>query len=107
MFLCVSSFIHLFVTTKSRTVNYNRTTLANLGGFGVEWFTPIINVPQSAILGVCNIVSRPKDIGGGVVAFVPYMGLSLTYDHRAVDGGEATRFLKQIAIEIENLEVEF
>ena len=82
-------------------------TVSNLGGFGVEWFTPIINVPQSAILGVCNIVSRPKDIGGGVVAFVPYMGLSLTYDHRAVDGGEATRFLKQIAIEIENLEVEF
>ena len=82
-------------------------TVSNLGGFGVEWFTPIINVPQSAILGVCNIVSRPKDIGGGVGAFVPYMGLSLTYDHRAVDGGEATRFLKQIAIEIENLEVEF
>ena len=82
-------------------------TVSNLGGFGVEWFTPIINVPQSAILGVCNIVSRPKDIGGGVVAFVPYMGLSLTYDHRAVDGGEATRFLKQVAIEIENLDVEF
>ena len=82
-------------------------TVSNLGGFGVEWFTPIINVPQSAILGVCTIVPRPKDIGGGVVAFVPYMGLSLTYDHRAVDGGEATRFLKQIAIEIENLEVEF
>ena len=82
-------------------------TVSNLGGFGVEWFTPIINVPQSAILGVCNIVLRPKDIGGGVVALVPYMGLSLTYDHRAVDGGEATRFLKQIAVEIENLEVEF
>lgn len=82
-------------------------TVSNLGGFGVEWFTPIINVPQSAILGVCTIVPRPKDIGGGVVAFVPYMGLSLTYDHRAVDGGEATRFLKQVAIEIENLEVEF
>ena len=82
-------------------------TVSNLGGFGVEWFTPIINVPQSAILGVCTIVPRPKDLGGGVVAFVPYMGLSLTYDHRAVDGGEATRFLKQVAVEIENLEVEF
>ncbi|MCQ2169115.1 MAG: 2-oxo acid dehydrogenase subunit E2 [Bacteroidales bacterium] len=82
-------------------------TVSNLGGFGVEWFTPIINVPQSAILGVCTIVPRPKDLGGGVVAFVPYMGLSLTYDHRAVDGGEATRFLKQVAIEIENLDVEF
>jgi len=39
-----------------------------------------------------------------VYAFVPYIGLSLTYDHRALDGGEATRFLKQIAVEIENLE---
>ena len=82
-------------------------TVSNLGGYGVEWFTPIINVPQSAILGVGTIVPRPKDLGGGVYAFVPYMGLSLTYDHRAVDGGEATRFLKQVATEIENLDVEF
>ena len=82
-------------------------TVSNLGGFGVEWFTPIINLPQSAILGVGTIVPRPKDLGGGVTAFVPFMGLSLTYDHRAIDGGEATRFLKQVAVEIENLEVEF
>ncbi len=82
-------------------------TVSNLGGFGVEWFTPVINVPQSAILGVGTIVARPKDLGGGVYGFVPYLGLSLTYDHRALDGGEATRFLKQVATEIENLEVEF
>ena len=82
-------------------------TVSNLGGYGVEWFTPIINVPQSAILGVGTIVPRPKDLGSGVYAFVPYLGLSLTYDHRAFDGGEATRFLKQVATEIENLEVEF
>ena len=82
-------------------------TVSNLGGYGVEWFTPIINVPQSAILGVGTITARPKDLGNGVYAFVPYVGLSLTYDHRAIDGGEATRFLKQVATEIENLEVEF
>ena len=82
-------------------------TVSNLGGYGVEWFTPIINVPQSAILGVGTIVPRPKDLGSGVYAFVPYVGLSLTYDHRAIDGGEATRFLKQVATEIENLDVEF
>lgn len=82
-------------------------TVSNLGGFGVEWFTPVINVPQSAILGVGTIVARPKDLGGGVFGFVPFLGLSLTYDHRALDGGEATRFLKQVATEIENLEVEF
>ncbi|MBO6063754.1 MAG: 2-oxo acid dehydrogenase subunit E2 [Bacteroidales bacterium] len=80
-------------------------TVSNLGGFGVEWFTPIINVPQSAILGVGTIVPRPKLIDGDY-AFVPYLGLSLTYDHRAIDGGEATRFLKQVAAEIENLDIE-
>ena len=82
-------------------------TVSNLGGFGVEWFTPVINLPQSAILGVGTITPRPKDLGGGVYAFVPYLGLSLTYDHRALDGGEATRFLKQVATEIESLDIEF
>lgn len=82
-------------------------TVSNLGNYGVEMFTPVINLPQSAILGVNTIVPRPKDLGDGVYAFVPYIGLSLTYDHRALDGGEATRFLKQIAVEIENLEINF
>ena len=82
-------------------------TVSNLGNYGVEIFTPVINLPQVAILGVNTIVPRPKDLGGGVYGFVPYMGLSLTYDHRALDGGEATRFVKQIAIEIENLEFSF
>lgn len=81
-------------------------TVSNLGNYGVEIFTPVINLPQSAILGVNTIVPRPKDLGGGVYAFVPYIGLSLTYDHRALDGGEATRFLKQIAVEIENLKLD-
>lgn len=81
-------------------------TVSNLGNYGVEMFTPVINLPQAAILGVNTIVPRPKDLGDGVYAFVPYIGLSLTYDHRALDGGEATRFLKQIAVEIENLEID-
>ena len=79
-------------------------TVSNLGNYGVEMFTPVINLPQVAILGVNTIVPRPKDLGDGVYGFVPYMGLSLTYDHRAIDGGEATRFLKHVAVEIENLE---
>lgn len=82
-------------------------TVSNLGNYGVEMFTPVINLPQSAILGVNTIVPRPKDIGNGVYAFVPFIGLSLTYDHRSLDGGEATRFLKQIAIEIETIDVGF
>jgi pyruvate dehydrogenase E2 component (dihydrolipoamide acetyltransferase) len=67
----------------------------------------VINLPQVAILGVNTIIPRPKDLGDGVYGFVPYLGLSLTYDHRALDGGEATRFVKQVAVEIENLEFEF
>jgi pyruvate dehydrogenase E2 component (dihydrolipoamide acetyltransferase) len=81
-------------------------TVSNLGNYGVEIFTPVINLPQVAILGVNTIVLRPKDMGDGIFGFVPYLGLSLTYDHRALDGGEATRFVKQVAIEIENLEFE-
>jgi pyruvate dehydrogenase E2 component (dihydrolipoamide acetyltransferase) len=82
-------------------------TVSNLGGYGVEWFTPIINVPQSAILGVGTLVPRPKLNAEGQYEFVPYLGLSLTYDHRAIDGGEATKFLKEVATQIETLEVEF
>jgi len=81
-------------------------TVSNLGNYGVEIFTPVINLPQAAILGVNTIVPRPKDLGDGIYGFVPYLGLSLTYDHRALDGGEATRFLKQIAVEIETLETD-
>ena len=81
-------------------------TVSNLGNYGVEIFTPVINLPQVAILGVNTIIPRPKDLGDGVYGFVPYLGLSLTYDHRALDGGEATRFVKQVAIEIENLSFE-
>ncbi|MCF8226193.1 MAG: 2-oxo acid dehydrogenase subunit E2 [Bacteroidales bacterium] len=80
-------------------------TVSNLGNYGVEMFTPVINLPQVAILGVNTILPRPKDLGNGTYGFVPHMGLSLTYDHRALDGGEATRFLKDIATEIENLEL--
>nr|WP_321485363.1 dihydrolipoamide acetyltransferase family protein [uncultured Draconibacterium sp.] len=82
-------------------------TVSNLGNYGVEMFTPVINLPQVAILGVNTIVPRPKDLGNGVYGFVPYMGLSLTYDHQALDGGMATRFVKQVAIEIENLTIDY
>jgi len=79
-------------------------TISNLGNYGVEMFTPVINIPQTAILGVCTIIPRPKDLGDGVYGFVPMIGLSLTYDHQALDGGEATLFLREIKEQIENLE---
>jgi pyruvate dehydrogenase E2 component (dihydrolipoamide acetyltransferase) len=76
-------------------------TVSNLGNYGVEMFTPVINLPQSAILGVCTIINRPADLGNSTFGFVPYIGLSLTYDHRSVDGGPATLFLKEIKEQIE------
>jgi pyruvate dehydrogenase E2 component (dihydrolipoamide acetyltransferase) len=80
-------------------------TISNLGNYGVEMFTPVINLPQTAILGVCTIVLRPKEIEEGVYGFVPMIGLSLTYNHQALDGGEATRFLAEIKSQIENLDI--
>ncbi len=77
-------------------------TVSNLGNYGVEMFTPVINLPQAAILGVCTIISRPANMGNNIFGFVPYIGLSLTYDHRAIDGGPATLFLKEIKDQIEN-----
>ena len=77
-------------------------TVSNLGKYGVEMFTPVINLPQVAILGVNTIIYRPVPLKDGSVAFVPYLGLSLTYDHRAIDGGPATKFLAEIRNEIEN-----
>jgi pyruvate dehydrogenase E2 component (dihydrolipoamide acetyltransferase) len=76
-------------------------TVSNLGSYGVEMFTPVINLPQAGILGVCTIINRPANLGNNIFGFVPYIGLSLTYDHRAIDGGPATMFLKEIKEQIE------
>ncbi|MEA1878504.1 MAG: dihydrolipoamide acetyltransferase family protein [Bacteroidota bacterium] len=80
-------------------------TVSNLGSFGVEMFTPVINLPQSGILGVNTIIQRPGDIGDGIIGFIPYIGLSLTYDHRVIDGAPASAFLREIKEQIENLNI--
>ena len=80
-------------------------TVSNLGAYGVEMFTPVINLPQAGILGVCTILHRPADLGNGVFGFIPVIGLSLTYDHRAIDGGPATLFLKEIKEQIEGFKI--
>lgn len=69
-------------------------TLTNLGAFGIESFTPILNEPETAILGLCSIVPRPKAEGNGSEMRI---GLSLTIDHRIVDGADGARFLKNLA----------
>ena len=80
--------------------------VSNLGNYGVEMFTPVINLPQVAILGVNTIIQRPATLADGSFGFQPFMGLSLTYDHRALDGGPATLFLAAIKEEIEKFSPE-
>jgi pyruvate dehydrogenase E2 component (dihydrolipoamide acetyltransferase) len=78
-------------------------TVSNLGSFGVESFTPILNPPQVAILGVNAIVLKPVRRDGSVV-FVEHIGLSLTCDHQVIDGTPGARFLKLVKEKIENIE---
>ncbi|OIQ17093.1 MAG: dihydrolipoamide succinyltransferase [Bacteriovorax sp. MedPE-SWde] len=78
-------------------------TITNGGVFGSMLSTPIINIPQSAILGMHNIVERPVAINGEVVIH-PVMYLALSYDHRIVDGKESVTFLKMVKELIENPE---
>ena len=76
-------------------------TITNGGVFGSMMSTPIINPPQSAILGMHNIVQRPMAVNGEVV-IRPMMYLALSYDHRIIDGKESVGFLVKVKEMIEN-----
>lgn len=76
-------------------------TISNGGTFGSLMGTPILNPPQSAILGMHSIIERPVVKGGQIVAR-PMMYLALTYDHRLLDGKDAVLFLKRIQTHIED-----
>ncbi|WZP00206.1 dihydrolipoamide acetyltransferase family protein [Isosphaeraceae bacterium EP7] len=76
-------------------------TITNLGAFGIEAFTPIINSPECAILGLGRIARQPVTIGEQIVSR-ERMTLSLTFDHRIVDGGPAARFLQDLSLMVEN-----
>jgi len=78
-------------------------TITNVGMYGVDNFTPIINVPQVAILGVNGIVRRPVVIDEKIV-IRDVMTLSLTSDHRAVDGAIAAQFLQKLSFYIQSKE---
>lgn len=75
-------------------------TVSNLGSTGVEMFTPVINPPQTAILGVCGITQRVREENGQIKLY-PAMGLSLSYDHRAVDGSPASKFVSELCKNLE------
>jgi 2-oxoglutarate dehydrogenase E2 component (dihydrolipoamide succinyltransferase) len=70
-------------------------TISNGGVFGSMFGTPIINPPQSAILGMHSIIDRPIAVNGEV-KIRPMMYVALTYDHRLIDGREAVLFLRKI-----------
>jgi len=70
-------------------------TVTSLGSYGVDVFNPIINPPESAILGVCRIVERPVVVGGTVQPR-PMMNLCLSFDHRVMDGTPAARYLARV-----------
>jgi len=70
-------------------------TVTNLGMYGVDVFTPIINPPQAAILGVGRLAEKPVAVNGKIVV-KPVMTLSLSFDHRIVDGAPAAQFLRKI-----------
>jgi pyruvate dehydrogenase E2 component (dihydrolipoamide acetyltransferase) len=81
-------------------------TITNPGGFGTFHGTPIISQPQSGILGTYALVKRPwvvqDELGQDVIAIRPIMNLTLTYDHRLVDGAYAGRFLRELREKLEN-----
>lgn len=76
-------------------------TITNGGVFGSMMSTPIINIPQSAILGMHNIVERPMAVNGQVV-IKPMMYVALSYDHRIIDGRESVGFLVTVKELLEN-----
>lgn len=80
-------------------------TVSNLGGFCIESFTPLLNVPQTAILGVDAIFPRATIDADGTVGAEQRIGLSLTADHRVIDGADAARFLQDLVRFIENIDI--
>ena len=81
-------------------------TITNPGGYGTFHGTPVISQPQAAILGTYAVVKRPwviqDELGQDVIAIRPIMNLTLTYDHRLVDGALAGRFLRDLRKKLES-----
>ena len=80
-------------------------TVSNIGSFGIETFTPVINLPQTAILGVGAITPRPTVAADGSIGVEQRLNLSLTIDHQVIDGADGARFLRDLVTAIENIDV--
>jgi len=83
-------------TSKGEDLQGGVFTVSNLGSYGIEAFTPVINYPETAILGVGAIVLEPAVLPGGQIGVRHQLTLSLTFDHRVVDGAPAARFLQLV-----------
>lgn len=91
-------------TVSPDDLNGGTFTVTNLGALGIESFTPVLNVPQVAILGVGNVNLKPVEVEGEV-EFISHLGLSLTINHQVVDGAPGARFLQALAKNLAELEL--
>ena len=80
-------------------------TVSNLGNLGIESFTPVINPPQTSILGICTVSPKVRAGKDGNIELYQAMGLSLTCDHRVIDGTPSAKFLKALCQNMENIDV--
>lgn len=79
-------------------------TITNLGSMGIESFTPVLNLPQTAILGINTIALKPIEVDKNI-KFIPHISFSLTVDHRAIDGAAGARFLQSLSKTISEIDL--
>jgi pyruvate dehydrogenase E2 component (dihydrolipoamide acetyltransferase) len=87
-------------------------TVTNLGSLGITSFTPVLNAPEIAMLGVCNIEMKPLALSPGETAecscgvrFEPHIGFSLTFNHQVIDGAPAAKFLKGLVDAVAQIDI--
>ena len=94
-------------TVKPDELSGSTFTVSNLGAYGITSFTPVLNLPEAAILGVCGIELKPvkNTTDGSGISFEPHIGFSLTINHQAVDGAPAARFLNALCKAVAEINV--
>jgi pyruvate dehydrogenase E2 component (dihydrolipoamide acetyltransferase) len=94
-------------TVKPEELSGSTFTVSNLGSFGISGFTPVLNAPEVAILGVCGIELKPVegDDDECGFAFEPRIGFSLTINHQVVDGAPAARFLQSLCASVADIDL--
>jgi len=91
-------------SAKPEELSGSTFTVTNLGSLGITSFTPVLNIPEVAILGICAIEMKPAASGNGC-SCEPHIGFSLTINHQAVDGAPAARFLKALCDTVADIDL--